>query len=136
MTDVLSPEQRRACMAAVKGKNTSPELLIRSLVHKLGYRYTLHDPRLPGKPDLVFPWRKKIIFVHGCFWHMHSCRQGKNAPATNVEYWERKRTRNRDRDRKHIKALTRAGWGVMTIWECRLKNELGLRKQLLRFLTP
>lgn len=109
-------------MAAVKGKNTAPELFVRRLVHRLGYRYTLHGGYLPGKPDLVFASRRKVIFVHGCFWHMHRCKQGRNAPVSNVMYWEGKRSRNRDRDRDHLKELKREGWDVLVIWECWLRQ--------------
>jgi DNA mismatch endonuclease (patch repair protein) len=134
VTDDLTPEQRRLCMAAVKGKNTSPELLIRSLLHRLGYRYTLHSSILPGKPDLVFPSRQKIIFVHGCFWHMHSCRKGKNAPTSNAEFWELKRTKNTVRDRNLLRVLRRDGWKVFIVWECWLRKPDRLTSKLQQFL--
>ncbi|MBI2818044.1 MAG: DNA mismatch endonuclease Vsr [Acidobacteria bacterium] len=136
MTDNLTAKQRRECMAAVKAEDTSPEIAVRRLVHSLGYRYRLHDCSLPGKPDLVFPRHKKIIFVHGCFWHMHSCRQGKNAPGSNIEYWERKRTRNRERDGQQVSALIQRGWKVLIIWECWLKTPGQITAKLQQFLRP
>ena len=134
MTDDLTPDQRRLCMAAVKGKHTQPELIIRRLAHSLGFRYRLHVDSLPGKPDLVFPSRRKVIFVHGCFWHSHRCKHGLKAPASNVNYWTRKRTRNRERDAKHIKELKRAGWQPLVIWECWLRAPKTLPDRLERFL--
>jgi DNA mismatch endonuclease (patch repair protein) len=135
MTDVLTRKQRSVTMAAVRGKNTTPEMFVRRLVHSLGFRYGLHTNSLPGKPDLVFRSRRKVIFVHGCFWHMHSCKHGRNAPVSNVEYWGRKRAGNFQRDREHVKALKKAGWRVLVIWECGLKDERRLRNRLLAFLA-
>ena len=134
VTDNLTAEHRRACMAAVKGKDTSPELVIRSLIHRLGYRYTLHDSNLPGKPDLVFPSRRKVIFVHGCFWHMHSCQHGKKSPTSNVEYWKNKRTRNRERDRRQLRTLRQRGWQTFVVWECWVKNPDRMKEKLAQFL--
>lgn len=122
-------------MAAVRARDTTPELTVRRMVHSLGFRYGLYKSTLPGKPDLVFLRRRKVIFVHGCFWHMHSCPHGKKGPATNKAYWDRKRRRNRVRDQEHTKALRKTGWKVLILWECRLKNEQILRKTLLRFLS-
>ena len=96
--DVLSPEQRVRCMAAVRSINTYPELQVRRIVHRLGYRYRLHVRELPGRPDLVFPSRRKVIFVHGCFWHRHNCPAGRSFPATRQEFWLKKLSRNRERD--------------------------------------
>ena len=100
----------------------------------MGYRYTLHRRTLPGKPDLVFVSRRKIIFVHGCFWHMHGCRHGRVSPATNVDYWKRKRERNKERDREHIKALRRDGWKVLVLWECWTRKPDYIRDKLREFL--
>lgn len=134
MADTLTIDQRSACMRSVRGKNTTLEMRVRSLVHSMGYRYALHVKELPGKPDLVFVSRKKIIFVHGCFWHKHKCRHGSISPATNADYWSSKRGRNVERDREHIKALRKDGWKVLVIWECWTRNTDSLRKRLEAFL--
>ena len=118
MTDVLTPEQRRRCMAAIRGKDTKPEMTVRRLIHGMGYRYRLHSADLPGRPDLVFRGRKKVIFVHGCFWHMHDCRLGRVKPKTRAAFWEEKRTGTVARDRRQVAELERCGWEVLTIWEC------------------
>jgi DNA mismatch endonuclease (patch repair protein) len=118
MADVLTQEQRRLNMSRIRGKNTRPELIVRSIVHRMGYRYALHKKSLPGKPDLVFSRRRKIIFLNGCFFHMHNCRYGRVKPSTNTEFWETKRLSNVTRDKKNLLALKNAGWQVLTIWEC------------------
>lgn len=109
-------------MSRIKNRNTRPEMLVRSIAHGLGYRYSLHRKDLPGKPDLVFPSRKKIIFVHGCFFHVHACRYGQVVPRTNAEFWAKKRQSNVDRDKRNIEALEADGWQVLTIWECQTKK--------------
>jgi DNA mismatch endonuclease (patch repair protein) len=114
--------QRSRTMRAVKGYDTKPEMTIRRLVFSMGYRYRLHRKDLPGKPDLVFPARRKVIFIHGCFWHGHDCQRGARMPKTNREYWEKKITGNRERDSHHYKNLTQQGWGVLVIWECQIKD--------------
>ncbi len=134
MADVLTAEQRSACMRAVPGKDTTPEMLVRRLAHSMGYRYALHVTSLPGKPDIVFVCRRKIIFVHGCFWHKHNCRHGSLSPAANADYWQRKRERNSERDREHIRALRKDEWKVLTIWECWTRDPDSLRKRLKAFL--
>lgn len=118
--DVFSPKKRSEVMRAVKGKDTKPELALRKALHRLGYRYRLNVRELPGKPDLVFPGRRTVIFVHGCFWHGHGCKRGRRVPKTNRAYWEDKIARNRARDRKNVAALKALGWRVITIWECEL----------------
>jgi len=133
--DVLTPKQRSRCMAAIKGKNTKPELLVRLLVRKLGYSYRLHPTALPGKPDIVLPNRKMVIFVHGCFWHSHRCRFGAVVPATNRRFWKNKRLGNVLRDRRNRRALRRNGWRVVTIWECWTRKPeqlVGRLEELLR----
>ena len=125
---------RRKTMQAVKGKDTKPELFVRRLLYSLGYRYRLYRKDLPGKPDIVFPGRKKIIFVHGCFWHGHNCKRGAREPKTNVEYWRQKIARNKARDKEHKKKLKKAGWDVMVVWECQLKDENRLVGMLVTFL--
>jgi DNA mismatch endonuclease (patch repair protein) len=106
------------------------------MLHRIGYRYRLHLADLPGKPDLVFPKLRKIIFVHGCFWHMHGCKYGKVAPATNKAFWRAKRLSNVRRDKKNLAALRRANWQVSVVWECSIKkrNQDALRDRLVRFL--
>lgn len=122
MPDVHTKEQRSFNMSRIKNRNTRPEMLVRSIAHGLGYRYSLHRKDLPGKPDLVFPSRKKIIFVHGCFFHVHACRYGQVVPRTNAEFWAKKRQSNVDRDKRNIEALEADGWQVLTIWECQTKK--------------
>ncbi len=120
MADRLSAQQRSALMSRIRSKHTQPELVVRRLVHVLGYRYVLHDARLPGTPDLVFPARRKVIFVHGCFWHGHRCSRGFR-PTSNAPYWAAKIERNRQRDREANRALRRLGWDVLVVFECALK---------------
>lgn len=118
MTDKLSAERRSENMRNIRSKHTSPEMIVRRLVHAMGFRYRLHVQSLPGKPDLVFPRLKKIIEVKGCFWHQHKgCMDGR-VPRSRVEYWGPKLTRNMERDNENKKAWQRMGWKVLTIWEC------------------
>jgi DNA mismatch endonuclease (patch repair protein) len=122
-------------MAAVHSKNTKPELAVRKIVHSLGYRYRLHVQTLPGKPDLVFPARRKILFVHGCYWHRHrGCRYA-TSPKTNVRFWQDKFSANIQRDRRNVGALKKLGWAVMTIWQCQLKNPGKLGGRIDEFLS-
>ncbi len=124
-------------MRAIRAKNTKPEMAVRSLVHKLGYRFRLHRPDLPGKPDLAFPARRKVIFVHGCFWHSHACKPGLR-PRSNRGFWLPKLRRNKVRDGRNLKALGQQGWKALVIWECELKDTRALRLKVKRFLgsTP
>ncbi|KAF0188414.1 MAG: DNA mismatch endonuclease patch repair [Desulfobulbaceae bacterium] len=122
MSDVFSTEKRSWIMSQVRGKNTSPELKVRSLAHHLGFRFRLHRKDLPGKPDLVFPSRKKVIFVHGCFWHAHDCSRGKRTPKANIEYWSLKIRKNIERDIRVQAELRALGWDVLIVWECDLKD--------------
>ena len=133
MADKLTPERRSANMARIRAKDTRPEMLVRRMVHGLGARYRLHRKDLPGKPDLVFGPRRKVIFVHGCFWHLHSCRDGR-IPASRRDYWEPKLTRNAARDRAAQAALEAAGWQVLVIWECETKDRPALEQRLRGFL--
>lgn len=118
MADVHTPEQRSFNMSCIRGRDTKPELIVRSIVHQMGYRFRLHRNDLSGRPDLVFPGRQRIIFVHGCFWHMHRCRYGRVVPKTNAEFWQAKRTGTVERDRNNRRALRADGWRVLTVWEC------------------
>lgn len=132
--DKLSSAERSAQMARVHGADTGPEMAVRRMVHAMGFRYRLHVADLPGKPDLVFPRLKKIIFVHGCFWHGHSCRAGRNRPASRESYWTAKLDRNVARDRANVRRLRRAGWSVMTVWECGLRDQERAKAKVRRFL--
>lgn len=130
-----TPEDRSRIMRAVKGYDTQPEMNVRRIVHGMGFRYRLHRKDLPGKPDLVFSSRKKIIFVHGCFWHGHDCARGARTPKSNRNYWEQKISRNRERDKKSQKALVKDGWDVLVVWECEMKAHDILETKLMNFLT-
>jgi DNA mismatch endonuclease (patch repair protein) len=131
----MTTSARSAIMRAVKGKDTKPELAVRKLLSAMGHRYRLHRKDLPGNPDVVFPGRRKALFVHGCFWHGHSCKRGDRIPKTNTEYWLAKIAGNRRRDRRVRRLLRAAGWQVLTIWECQLKRPAPLAKRIARFLS-
>lgn len=133
-SDVFTPEERARVMAAVKGQNTKPEMIVRRLAHALGYRFRLHRKDLPGKPDLVFPGRRKVIFVHGCFWHGHDCARGARQPKQNAEYWRAKIGRNVERDAANLAALEALDWQVLVIWECEMKDRDALADRLKAFL--
>jgi DNA mismatch endonuclease (patch repair protein) len=126
---------RRRTMQAVKSKDTAPELIVRRLLHAEGFRYRLHNQTLPGRPDLVFPTKKRIVFIHGCFWHGHNCPRGARVPKTNTMYWQTKIARNRSRDVYARQELKRRGWKVLYVWECQLKNRPAILKRLQRFLN-
>jgi len=124
-------------MSRIRSTDTKPEMRVRRLAYALGYRYRLHRRDLPGCPDLVFPGRRKVIFVHGCFWHLHPGCGAARIPKSRPEFWEPKLRRNFERDQGNLKLLTAAGWDVLTLWECQLKNEQQLTEAVLRFLgTP
>lgn len=133
MTDTISKERRSKIMAHISSKNTQPEMIVRKALHDLGYRYRLHRRDLPGSPDLVFPARRKIIFVHGCFWHGHHCRKGKR-PSTNCGFWDRKLDRNIQRDAKNIEELRQTGWQVLVIWECGINASADWMEEAIEFL--
>lgn len=136
MADRISPERRSANMRAIRSKDMKPGMIVRRLVHGMGYRYPLHRKDLPGRPDLVFGPRKKVIFVHGCFWHLHgdpACVDAR-IPGSNKAYWEKKLHRNVERDREHIAALKQQGWNVLVIWECETAGEGALKRKIRRFL--
>lgn len=125
---------RSAIMRAVKGRNTEPELAVRQIVCRMGYRYRLHRKDLPGKPDLVFSQLRKVIFVHGCFWHGHSCQRGARIPKSNKDYWICKVEGNRSRDAKNLEALALDGWKSLVIWECEIRELDRVRSRLQSFL--
>lgn len=130
----MTSEQRSKTMRAVKGKDTTPEMVVRRLLHRMGYRYRLHRNDLPGKPDVVFGSRRKLIFVHGCFWHGHTCKRGNRIPITNALYWRAKISRNTERYAYQLEKLSANGWTVFTVWECELKDEKILASRLKLFL--
>jgi len=121
-------------MARVKSRDTQPELLVRRLVFSMGYRYRLCDGNLPGRPDLVFRSRRKVIFVHGCFWHRHTCRRGRSTPKSRVDFWTKKFEANRKRDRKTKNLLLELGWTSLVIWECQIGDVEKLCRKIERFL--
>ncbi|MGQ2908815.1 MAG: very short patch repair endonuclease [Aliihoeflea sp.] len=125
---------RSRTMRAVKSKNTAPEMVVRKLIHGMGYRFRLHRKDLPGSPDLVFPSRRLALFVHGCFWHGHDCKRGARTLKANTEYWTAKIERNRDRDSRAIRALAQKGWRTGVIWECELRDLERLRATLVGML--
>ena len=135
--DRLTKQERSRLMASVRSKNTEPELIVRRLVHGMGFRYRLHVPDLPGRPDLVFRGRMKVIFVHGCFWHQHECPHGKQMPKTNRAFWSRKLQGNKQRDRQHQHDLEALGYDVLTVWECKTSPArlTALKKELSAFLS-
>lgn len=132
--DPLSPDERSALMARIRGKDTQPELRVRRILHALGYRFRLHRTDLPGSPDIVFPSRMKVVFVHGCFWHRHRCRKGRALPTRNRKYWEQKFLANCRRDQRARRDLWRVGWRVLTVWECKTTDLETIEAQLIRFL--
>lgn len=132
--DVLTPEQRSRCMSKIKGKDTAPELFARSLLHRMGYRFRLHVIYLPGKPDIVLPKYKSVIFVHGCFWHQHKGCKYAVMPKTRKEFWKNKLARNVERDKEVARQFKKSGWRRIVIWECETKNADKLLIRLNRLL--
>ncbi|MEZ2347536.1 very short patch repair endonuclease [Terriglobus sp. RCC_193] len=132
--DSLDARRRSENMRRIRSKNSKPEIFLRSLLHKAGYRFRLHRTDLPGKPDVVFPGRRKVIFVHGCFWHQHSgCREGR-LPGTRPEYWVPKLQRNVARDLANSVSLEKLGWRMLIIWECEIESSPGLLSKVEDFL--
>lgn len=134
MADVLTPEQRSRCMSAIRGRNTAPELLLRRILHSLGYRYRINDSSLPGKPDLVFAGRRGVIFVHGCFWHRHNCKRGRSLPLTRRAFWATKLAENRKRDLRQASKLRKNKWKVFVVWQCQLEKGI-VERTLLRVIS-
>ena len=131
--DTRTPEKRSEIMSAVRTEDTGPELLVRKLLSAQGYRYRLHRKGLPGRPDIVFPGRRKAVFVHGCFWHGHRCAKGR-LPKSRLRYWRPKIAANKKRDARNLAKLRRLGWGVSVVWQCELKNAETLMRRLKVFL--
>lgn len=132
--DALSPDRRSENMRQIRAKDTSPEMIVRRLVHGMGYRYRLHVADLPGKPDLVFPRMKKIVEIRGCFWHQHDGCIDSHIPKSRVEYWEPKLKRNRDRDDQNLRELRSRGYCILVLWECDTRDRTRLKTKLSRFL--
>ncbi len=133
--DTLTPEQRSYCMSRIRSSDTSPEIRARSVLHRMGYRFRLHRRDLPGCPDIVLPRHRKVILVHGCFWHMHRCKRGRVTPKTRVKYWTSKREGNVQRDGRHLKELRALGWKVVVVWECEAAKSDLLEEKLADFLA-
>ena len=133
--DIVSPEKRSRMMAGIKGKNTRPELVVRKLVHGMGFRYRLHRKDLPGSPDLVFPRLKKVIFVHGCFWHRHAGCRFAYTPKSNAQFWLDKLEGNIRRDGQAVMALDTLDWQVLIVWECEVSDLPALNRKVSSFLT-
>ena len=133
MTDVFTPEKRSWIMSRVHQRDTKPEMLVRSMIFRMGFRYRLHRRDLPGSPDVVLSRYKKIIFVHGCFWHRHTGCRFTAKPKTRPAFWAAKFKANQQRDRRAVRALRANGWGVMTVWECETRNPERLSRRIARF---
>jgi DNA mismatch endonuclease (patch repair protein) len=131
--DTRSPAKRSEIMSLVKSQNTSPELAVRRMLSARGYRYRLHPANLPGRPDIVFPNRRRALFIHGCFWHGHDCPKG-HPPKSRRDYWVPKIAANKLRDARQLGRLRRAGWKAMVIWQCQLKAREKLERRIERFL--
>ena len=134
MADVLTREQRQFNMSRIRGRDTLPEMVVRKAVRALGFRYRLHVRKLPGSPDLVFTSARKVVFIHGCFWHRHRCRYGRPRPRTRATFWMNKLTRNRERDREAIRALRKLGWSTLVVWECHTRDASRVTAYVARFL--
>lgn len=132
--DVFSREKRSQIMSRVSGRNTKPEIAVRSSLHRMGYRFRLHRKDLPGKPDITLPKYKKVIFVHGCFWHGHADCSRSKRPSTNEEFWREKLDKNIERDKSTVNALKELGWDVLTVWTCEVNDTNKLKAKLLSFL--
>lgn len=136
MADIVDPATRSRMMSGIRGKNTKPEMIVRRLLHGMGYRYRLHARELPGKPDIVFRQRRLAIFVHGCFWHRHpdpACKLAR-MPKSRVDFWEPKLEGNRARDEANVATLEGMGWKVLLVWECQLRDREQLGNTLRRFI--
>jgi DNA mismatch endonuclease (patch repair protein) len=134
MADIFTKDKRSEIMSRIKGVNTKPELIVRSLLHRLGYRFRLHRKDLSGKPDIVLPRHKKVIFVHGCFWHGHKGCKRSSIPSSNTEFWETKITKNVERDKAKTRELRRQGWKVLILWQCQIKDADNVVKKIKKFI--
>ena len=134
MTDMVSTKRRSEIMALIKGSDTAPELMVRRVLHRLGYRFRLHVAALPGKPDIVLPKHKTVFQVQGCFWHGHSCEDGRHRPKSNMDYWNKKLDRNFARDKRNAQLLRQGGWRLVTIWACQCTKEAAVERVIARAL--
>ncbi|MBY0231376.1 MAG: DNA mismatch endonuclease Vsr [Gemmataceae bacterium] len=134
MADIMDAEARSRLMARIRGKDTKPEKAVRRLLHGMGYRFRLHAKGLPGRPDIVLPRHRAVVFVHGCFWHRHAECKPRNLPATNTDYWREKFRANAERDERKTRELAALGWRVHVVWECQLREPDTLAARLLAFL--
>lgn len=134
MADVLTKEQRRHNMSQIRSRDTKPEVLVRSILHRMGYRFRTHRKGLPGKPDVVLAKYRTVIFVHGCFWHRHSCKNGQSMPSTRPGFWKNKFDKNVERDARQIDSLLADGWSVLVVWECELAQREKLATRMDSFL--
>lgn len=133
--DTLSKAERSRNMSKIRGKNTGPERMVRSLLHRAGYRFRLHVKDLPGKPDIVLPKYRAVVFVHGCFWHRHKGCKGATVPKSHKKFWAEKFARNVANDKRHLRRLRRRGWRVIVVWECQLRHPARVLARLNRFLS-
>ncbi len=136
VTDTLSKAARSRLMSKIRGKDTGPERQVRSLLHRAGYRFRLHGSDLPGRPDIVLPKHRAVVFVHGCFWHRHKGCKGATVPKTHRKFWAEKFARNVANDQKHIRRLRRMGWKVLMVWECQLRRPEQVLARLRKTLSP
>ena len=136
MTDTLSKAERSRNMSKIRGKDTGPERQVRSLLHRAGYRFRLHGADLPGKPDLVLPKYKAVVFVHGCFWHRHKGCKEATTPKSHRKFWAEKFARNVANDKKHVRRLRRLGWCVRIVWECQLRYSDKVLSRIQKLLRP
>lgn len=134
MADTLTKAERSALMSRIRGTDTKPEVLVRSALHRAGFRFRLHSRALPGRPDIVLPMHRTVIFVHGCFWHRHGCSLA-SEPASRKAFWREKFARNVARDKRTAAALRRAGWRVLTVWECTLRTKIRREQAIARLLS-
>ena len=136
MTDIVDTERRSELMAGIRGRDTAPELAVRRIAHRMGFRFRVHRKDLPGRPDLVFPKHRLAVFVHGCFWHRHEgCRFASN-PKSRVAFWKEKFAANVDRDARQEAALKELGWSVLVIWECETRNKAAVERRLAASVKP
>lgn len=136
MPDIMTPTQRSERMSRVKGKDSKAETRVRSAVHRMGFRYRLHDTKLPGKPDMVLARHGKVILIHGCFWHRHGVCRPLSIPENNPDFWRKKFAENVERDKRNIRQLKALGWRVLVIWECETRDTDALETRLRAFLRP
>jgi DNA mismatch endonuclease (patch repair protein) len=134
MADVFAPEKRSLVMARIKGSNTRPEMMVRSIVHRMGFRFRIHRKDLPGRPDIVLPKHRKVIFVHGCFWHGHEGCPRSARPSSNQGFWDNKLSGNVERDKRNLFELEKLGWKTLVLWTCEVKDRQRLQEVLNRFL--